>query len=112
MAQSVETRNAEQGMLGAVPRDPAVGRGPSAWGGYSRHNYAAAVWGAASGVSRMPERAVEPVESVRAIFVVNDEDGAFDCAICAWPDDPEVLRLDIRENRRFAVTLDLVSVPT
>ncbi len=37
MAQSAETRDAEQRMLGTVPGEPATGRGPSAWGGYSRH---------------------------------------------------------------------------
>ncbi|HWD51911.1 MAG TPA: molybdopterin-dependent oxidoreductase, partial [Acidimicrobiales bacterium] len=100
MAQSAETRDAEQRMLGAVPGEPAMGRGPTEWGGYSRHPYdhAAAGWGAARSVSEVLERAGEPVEGVRAIFVMNHEDGGFDCPGCAWPDDPDGLRLDICEN--------------
>ena len=44
------------------------------------------------------ERAGEPLEGFRALFVMNHEDGGFDCPGCAWPDDPNGLRLDICEN--------------
>jgi molybdopterin-dependent oxidoreductase alpha subunit len=44
------------------------------------------------------ERAGEPLEGFRALFVMNHEDGGFDCPGCAWPDDPSGLRLDICEN--------------
>ena len=36
----------------------------------------------------MLERAGEPLEGVRALFVMNHENGGFDCPGCAWPDDP------------------------
>ena len=39
-----------------------------------------------------------PAEGVRALFVMNQEDGGFDCPRCAWPDDPSGLHLDICEN--------------
>ncbi len=109
MAQSAESRDAEKRMLAGVPGEPAVGRGPSAWGGYSRHPYEhpAAGWGAARSVSRVLERAGEPVEGVRAIFVMNQEDGGFDCPGCAWPDDPEGLKLDICENGVKHVTWEM-----
>jgi molybdopterin-dependent oxidoreductase alpha subunit len=44
------------------------------------------------------ERAGEPLEGFRALFVMNHEDGGFDCPGCAWPDDPDGLRLDLCEN--------------
>jgi anaerobic selenocysteine-containing dehydrogenase len=44
------------------------------------------------------ERAGDPLEGVHARFVMNQEDGGFDCPGCAWPDDPSGLRLDICEN--------------
>ena len=87
-------------MFGAVSGEPAVGRGPKPTAHYSRHEYhhPAAGWGAAKSVSRVLERAGEPVEGFRALFVMNHEDGGFDCPGCAWPDDPDGLRLDLCEN--------------
>lgn len=38
------------------------------------------------------------MEGFRALFVMNQEDGGFDCPGCAWPDDPHGLHLDICEN--------------
>jgi len=93
-------QDAEQRMLGAVAGVPALGRGPAPKGDYSRHEYhhPAAGWGAARSVGRVLERAGEPLEGFRALFVMNHEDGGFDCPGCAWPDDPSGLRLDICEN--------------
>jgi molybdopterin-dependent oxidoreductase alpha subunit len=87
-------------MLGAIPGEPALGRGPKPSGDYSRHEYdhPAAGWGAARSVARVLERAGEPVEGFRALFVMNQEDGGFDCPGCAWPDDPDGLHLDLCEN--------------
>jgi molybdopterin-dependent oxidoreductase alpha subunit len=92
--------DAAQRMLAAVPGAPALGRGPLPEGGFSRHEYdhPAAGWGAARSVSHVIEKAREPMEGVRALFVMNHEDGGFDCPGCAWPDDPSGLRLDICEN--------------
>jgi molybdopterin-dependent oxidoreductase alpha subunit len=94
------SQDAEQRMLGAVPGVPALGRGPAPDGTYSRHEYhhPAAGWGAARSVGKVLERAGETREGVRALFVMNHEDGGFDCPGCAWPDDPTGLRLDICEN--------------
>jgi molybdopterin-dependent oxidoreductase alpha subunit len=107
--RSDETHNAEQRMLGAIPGEPALGRGPIADGGYSQHEYEhpAAGWGAARSVSRVLELAGEPLEGVRALFVMNHENGGFDCPGCAWPDDPDGLRLDICENGVKHVTWEL-----
>ena len=93
-------QDAEQRMLGAVPGVPALGRGPAPDGNYSRHEYdhPAAGWGAARSVGKVLERAGEPLEGFRALFVMNHEDGGFDCPGCAWPDDPSGLHLDICEN--------------
>jgi molybdopterin-dependent oxidoreductase alpha subunit len=87
-------------MLGDVPAVPALGRGPMPDGAHSRHEYdhPAAGWGAARSVARVLERAGEPIEGFRALFVMNHEDGGFDCPGCAWPDDPNGLRLDICEE--------------
>jgi molybdopterin-dependent oxidoreductase alpha subunit len=95
-----EGRDAEQRRLGAVPSAPALGRGPAQTGDYSRHEYhhPAAGWGAAESVARVLKRAGEPLEGFRALFVMNHEDGGFDCPGCAWPDDPDGLRLDLCEN--------------
>src|SRR6266516_6663327 len=92
--------DAELRMLGAVPGVPALGRGPAPEGDYSRHEYdhPAAGWGAARSVGKVLERAGEPLEGFRALFVMNHEDGGFDCPGCAWPDDPNGLHLDICEN--------------
>lgn len=95
-----EKHDAEQLRLGAVPGEPALGRGPALSGGYSRHEYhhPAAGWGAAGSVARVLERAGEPVEGFRALFTMNHENGGFDCPGCAWPDDPDGLQLDLCEN--------------
>lgn len=104
-----DRHDAEQRMLGAIPGEPALGRGPSMSGGYSRHEYdhPAAGWGAARSVAHILERAGEPAEGVRALFVMNHENGGFDCPGCAWPDDPTGLRLDICENGVKHVTWEL-----
>jgi molybdopterin-dependent oxidoreductase alpha subunit len=110
MASSAEQRqDAEQRMLGAVSGVPALGRGPVPAGDYSRHEYhhPAAGWGAARSVGHVLERAGEPVEGFRALFVMNHEDGGFDCPGCAWPDDPSGLRLDLCENGIKHVTWEL-----
>ncbi|MFC5831428.1 FdhF/YdeP family oxidoreductase [Nonomuraea insulae] len=101
-------QDAEQRMLGSVPSMPALGRGPAP-GGYSRHDYhhPAAGWGASRSVSHVLERAGEPLEGLRALFVMNHEDGGFDCPGCAWPDDPSGLRLDVCENGIKHVTWEL-----
>jgi Anaerobic dehydrogenases, typically selenocysteine-containing len=52
-------------------------------------------------------RAGEPIEGFRAIFVMNHEDGGFDCPGCAWADDPSGLKLDICENGIKHVTWEL-----
>ncbi|HUB70735.1 MAG TPA: FdhF/YdeP family oxidoreductase [Acidimicrobiales bacterium] len=95
-----EAHDNEQLMLGAVVGEPALGRGPAPDGHYSRHEYdhPAAGWGAAKSVGRVLERAGEPLEGFRALFVMNQEDGGFDCPGCAWPDDPSGLKLDLCEN--------------
>jgi molybdopterin-dependent oxidoreductase alpha subunit len=87
-------------MLGAVPGSTALGRGPAPDKGFSRHDYhhPAAGWGAARSVGHVLESRGTPVEGVRALFVMNQENGGFDCPGCAWPDDPAGLHLDICEN--------------
>jgi molybdopterin-dependent oxidoreductase alpha subunit len=102
-------QDAEQRMLGAVPGEPALGRGPAASGDHSRHEYhhPAAGWGAARSVAKVLERAGEPLEGFRALFEMNQEDGGFDCPGCAWPDDPNGLHLDICENGIKHVTWEL-----
>jgi molybdopterin-dependent oxidoreductase alpha subunit len=104
-----QRQDAEQRRLGAVPGEPALGRGPDAGDDYSRHEYdhPAAGWGAARSVGRVLERAGEPLEGFRALFVMNHEDGGFDCPGCAWPDDPSGLHLDICENGVKHVTWEL-----
>ena len=106
-----ERQDAEQRMFGAVPGVPALGRGPAPEGDYSRHEYhhPAAGWGAARSVAEVIERAGEPLEGVRALFVMNQEDGGFDCPGCAWPDDPSGLRLDICENGVKHATWELAA---
>jgi molybdopterin-dependent oxidoreductase alpha subunit len=96
-------------MLGALQGVPALGRGPAPTGEYSRHEYhhPAAGWGAARSVGDVLERAGVPLEGVRALFVMNHEDGGFDCPGCAWPDDPTGLKLDICENGVKHVTWEL-----
>jgi molybdopterin-dependent oxidoreductase alpha subunit len=104
-----ETHDTEQRMLGAVPGQAALGRGPAPTDDYSRHDYhhPAAGWGAARSVAHVLERAGEPVEGFRALFVMNHENGGFDCPGCAWPDDPAGLKLDICENGVKHVTWEL-----
>jgi molybdopterin-dependent oxidoreductase alpha subunit len=104
-----QTDNAEAPMLGAVRGAAAVGRGPVGHESYARHEYdhPAAGWGAARSVARILEQAPEPVEGMRAIVVMNHEDGGFDCPGCAWPDDPTGLRLDICENGVKHVTWEM-----
>ena len=104
-----KSHDVEELMLGAVPGEPALGRGPAPSGDYSRHEYhhPAAGWGAARSVAHILERAAEPVEGLRALFVMNHENGGFDCPGCAWPDDPSGLKLDICENGVKHVTWEL-----
>ncbi|MCW2523081.1 MAG: molybdopterin-dependent oxidoreductase alpha subunit, partial [Frankiales bacterium] len=100
MATPTARSGSEQRMLEGVPGEPALGRGPTPSHKYSRHEYdhPAAGWGAAKSVGLVLERAGEPAEGFRALFVMNHEDGGFDCPGCAWPDDPDGLRLDLCEN--------------
>jgi molybdopterin-dependent oxidoreductase alpha subunit len=107
--QPEERQDAEQRMLGAVPGEAALGRGPAPDGDHSRHEYhhPAAGWGAARSVGKVLERAGEPLEGFRALFVMNQQDGGFDCPGCAWPDDPNGLHLDICENGVKHVTWEL-----
>ena len=106
-----EAHEKEQRMLGAVPGEPALSRGPAQGDDYSRHEYdhPAAGWGAARSVGSVLEHAGEPIEGARAIFVMNHENGGFDCPGCAWPDDPDGLHLDICENGVKHVTWELAA---
>ena len=61
----------------------------------------------ARSVGTVLRRAGEPLEGFRALFVMNQEDGGFDCPGCAWPDDPSGLRLAICENGVKHVTWEL-----
>src|SRR5689334_24902870 len=109
MSPADEPAVADRRMLGDVPGELALGRGPAPDGGYSRHEYdhPAAGWGAAESVGRVLERAGEPTEGFRALFVMNHEAGGFDCPGCAWPDDPNGLHLDLCENGVKHVTWEL-----
>ena len=109
MSLSDVQQDAEQRMLGAIPGEPALGRGPAPGNDYSRHEYdhPAAGWGAARSVASVLERAGESLEGVRALFVMNHQNGGFDCPGCAWPDDPSGLKLDICENGVKHVTWEL-----
>lgn len=90
----------EDRMQGAVPGEAALGRGPVPDGKHQRHEYdhPSAGWGAARSVGEILTRSPEPLAGMRSLFVMNQEDGGFDCPGCAWPDDPSGLRLDICEN--------------
>jgi molybdopterin-dependent oxidoreductase alpha subunit len=104
-----EGADVRERMLGSVPGAEALGRGPAPDGDFARHEYhhPAAGWGAARSVGRVLESRGTPVEGVRALFVMNQEDGGFDCPGCAWPDDPSGLKLDICENGVKHVTWEL-----
>jgi molybdopterin-dependent oxidoreductase alpha subunit len=108
-ATNDEKTDVQDRMLGSVPGAPAVGRGPATDGVYSRHEYhhPAAGWGAARSVGHVLESRGTPTEGVRALFVMNQENGGFDCPGCAWPDDPSGLHLDICENGVKHVTWEL-----
>ena len=108
-ATNNKSSDARDRMLGSVPGAPALGRGPAPDGCYSRHEYhhPAAGWGAARSVGQVLEKAGTPVHGVQALFVMNQEDGGFDCPGCAWPDDPTGLHLDICENGVKHVTWEL-----
>jgi molybdopterin-dependent oxidoreductase alpha subunit len=108
-SRSEHPDDAAQRMLAAVPGAPALGRGPVSNGGFSRHDYhhPSAGWGAAESVGHVLERAGEPIDGFRALFLMNHEDGGFDCPGCAWPDDPTGLRLDLCENGVKHVTWEL-----
>jgi len=108
-ATNSESSDAQDRMLGTVPGAAALGRGPVPDDGFSRHEYhhPAAGWGAAKSVGEVLEERRTPVEGVRALFVMNQEDGGFDCPGCAWPDDPTGLHLDICENGVKHVTWEL-----
>jgi molybdopterin-dependent oxidoreductase alpha subunit len=101
--------DARNRMLGSVPGAPALGRGPAPHGGFYRHEYdhPAAGWGAARSVGHVLETRGTLAEGIRALFVMNQEDGGFDCPGCAWPDDPTGLHLDICENGVKHVTWEL-----
>src|SRR5579863_1651435 len=100
---------AQDRMLGSGPGVQALGRGPAPDGKFSRHDdhHPAAGWGAARSVGRVLEERGTPVEGVRALLVMNHQDGGFDCPGCAWPDDPHGLKLDICENGLKHVTWEL-----
>jgi molybdopterin-dependent oxidoreductase alpha subunit len=91
--------DATRRMLAAAPGEVALGRGPLP-GEFSRHDYhhPAAGWGAARSVGRVLEEAGDPIDAFHALFVMNHENGGFDCPGCAWPDDPNGLKLDLCEN--------------
>jgi molybdopterin-dependent oxidoreductase alpha subunit len=111
---SNEKSDVEKRMLGIAPNEEALGRGPTPEGKYSRHKYddPAAGWGAARSVGRVLERAGEPIHGVHAIFIMNQENGGFDCPGCAWPDDPSGLHLDICENGIKHATWELSPATT
>jgi molybdopterin-dependent oxidoreductase alpha subunit len=108
-SRSEDSDDAAQRMLGAVSGAPALGRGPVPNGGFSRHHYhhPAAGWGAARSVGQVLEKGGDPTDGLRALFVMNHQNGGFDCPGCAWPDDPNGLRLDICENGVKHVTWEL-----
>jgi molybdopterin-dependent oxidoreductase alpha subunit len=111
---SDEKSDVEKRMLGSAANEEALGRGPTPTGKYSRHDYddPAAGWGAARSVGRVLERAGEPIHGVHAIFIMNQENGGFDCPGCAWPDDPSGLHLDICENGIKHATWELSPATT
>jgi len=104
-----DSTEAQDLMLGAVPGIAALGRGPALSGRHSRHTYdhPAAGWGAAESVGHVLANSGVELEGTHALFVMNHEDGGFDCPGCAWPDDPTGLRLDLCENGVKHVTWEL-----
>jgi hypothetical protein len=76
-----DSSDAQDRMLGSVPGAPGLGRGQVPGGGFSRHehDHPAADWGAARSVGHVLEDRGTPVEGVRALFVMNQGDGGFDC---------------------------------
>src|SRR5258708_12938265 len=88
--RTLATHDAEQRMLGALPGEPALGRGPAPSGDYSRHEYhhPAAGWGAALSVSHVLERAAEPLKGLRVLFVMNHENGGLHCPASPSPAHP------------------------
>lgn len=91
MAQSAEPATQSSGCSAPCPASPPRAAGRRL--GVATHVTLTITpppgWGAASSVSRVLESAGGPVEGARAIFVMNQEDGGFDCPGCAWPDDPD-----------------------
>jgi len=76
LRESSRDENADR-MLGGAPGVPALGRGPLPAGEFSRLDYdhPAAGWGAARSVGHVLEKSGIPEEGVRALFVMNHEDG-------------------------------------
>ncbi|MBO3750071.1 FdhF/YdeP family oxidoreductase [Streptosporangiaceae bacterium NEAU-GS5] len=97
-----EPAGSEGRMLGGMPDEPALGRGPVDGDAdefeQSDYHHPAAGWGAARSVARVVAKSGDPIEAMRAIKRMNHEDGGFDCPGCAWPDDTKGLRLDLCEN--------------
>ena len=63
----------ERRMLANVPGGEALGRGPRPSDEPSRHEYdhPAAGWGAARSVGQVLERAGDPIDVIKALFVMN-----------------------------------------
>ena len=79
--RSENSDDATRLMLGAVPGAPALGRGPIPNGDFSRHDYdhPAAGWGAARSVGHVLKKGGDPIDGVHALFVMNHQNGGFDC---------------------------------
>lgn len=75
--------------------------------GNDAYPHPAAGWGAAKSVTRVLLRERAFVDGPRAIFLMNHENGGFDCPGCAWPDDTKGLKLDICENGIKHVTWEM-----
>ncbi|MDX3076095.1 FdhF/YdeP family oxidoreductase [Streptomyces sp. MI02-7b] len=75
--------------------------------GNEAYTHPAAGWGAAKSVTRVLLRERALIDGPRAIFLMNHENGGFDCPGCAWPDDTKGLRLDICENGIKHVTWEM-----
>jgi molybdopterin-dependent oxidoreductase alpha subunit len=90
---------------------PAVGRSSNLDGHFSQHDYQhpAAAWGAAKSVGLTILRQGEIINGIKAIFLMNHENGGFDCPGCAWPDDRKGLRMDICENGIKHVTWEMTN---